>query len=512
MNNEMPDKKRLAKNTLLLYLRTLIVMFISLYTSRIILDTLGISDYGIYNIVGGFVGLFSVISGTLVASTQRFLSFELGKGEKEHSQKVFCTSLTIHFFLAIVILFLFETIGLWFLNNELNLPTERLTAANACYQCSVFTFLVGLMNSPYVATIIAHEKMGAFAYLSLIDVFAKLAIVYTLYMVLIDKLIVYSVFLFCVALLVNFLYWIYCRRNFKETKFKIIREKDGYVEILKFAGLNFVGSFASILSQQGINVLLNIFFGVTINAARGIASQVENAVMKFVYDFSTALNPQITKTYASGDKSMSINLAYYGSRIAFFLTLIFTVPVFFKTTTILDLWLKHYPLITVSFIRLSFIYSLLSVLSNPIITVMLASGNIKKMTYYIGSFRLLILPICWLLLHYGYMPETVYFVIIAMEFLSLVIRMVILQDIMSMSILKGYIKNVISKIVPVAFIIFCSCEFLQMYLPNTIIWLIPYIILSEICCMLTVLFVGLNAQERKKMVGYVKQTIKKIRS
>lgn len=288
------DGKRLAKNTILLYGRTFLIMAISLFTSRVVLNTLGIDNYGIYNVIGGFVAMFSIAGGTLVTACQRFLTYEIGKKENAQTQKVFSAALTIHIVLAIFLLVLFETIGLWFLNAKMNIPPDRMIAANWVFQCSILAFLVNIVSSPYNALIIAHEKMSAFAYISLMDAILKLLIVYMLYITSWDRLILYAILYLGVAILDRLIYSLYCRR-FSESKFVFIKDKALYKKITGFAGFTFLGSVASLLSNHGVNLILNLFYGVAINAARGIAVQVQNAVVKFVNDFMTALNPQITK-------------------------------------------------------------------------------------------------------------------------------------------------------------------------------------------------------------------------
>ena len=313
------QKKRLAKNTLILYIRTILILAISLYTSRVVLQVLGIKDYGIYNIVGGFVSLFAVVSQTMVASTQRFLTYELGKSDENHSREVFSTAMTIHIVLGVFLILLFETLGLWFLNNKLNIETNRMVAANLIYQFSLITFVVQLIRSPFEASVIAHERMATFAYVNIAEAIFKLLVLFIIPLISIDRLVQYGLFLLILSLIVFVFYILYCKIKFEEIDFVQVKDKNYYRQMVSFAGYNFFGSCSAIMANQGVNVILNMFFGVTVNAARGIALQVGNAISKFVGDFTTAIKPQITKSYAKGDLFYTIRLVNSGSKFSFFL-------------------------------------------------------------------------------------------------------------------------------------------------------------------------------------------------
>ena len=275
-------------------------MVISLFTSRIILDSLGVSNYGIYNVVGGFVAMFSIMSGALTNSISRFLTFELGKGDTERLKRVFSTSLNVMFALSVVVLLVGETVGLWFVNSKVNIPADRLEAALFVYQLSIATYIMGLISVPYNASIISHEKMTTFAYIGIFEIVMKLVIVYTLYISPFDKLKTYALLLFLLSLSIRLIYGMYCNRNFKEAHYRFILDKPLLRQMTGFAGWNFLAQGAYQLNGSGVNLLINIFFGVTLNAARGIAGQVNNAVCQFTSNFMVALMPQITKTYAAG--------------------------------------------------------------------------------------------------------------------------------------------------------------------------------------------------------------------
>lgn len=375
MEKQQSDTRRLAKNTIVLYFRTLVIMLIGLYTSRVLLNALGIDNYGIYNVIGGFVGMFSIITGTLVATTQRYLNVEIGKGEKGDARKVFGVIFGIHFLLAVVMVIFFETVGLWFLNYKLNIPPDRMFAANWVYQLSVLSAVLTLFSTPYIGVIVAYEHMKAFAFISLQDAILKLGICYLLYLIPYDSLIVYATLFWVVLMWDQCIYVFYSRRHFKEARVSLVREKDMYRSMFGFAGMNFIGSFSYILSTQGVNVILNIFFGVAVNAARAIAVQVQSAVGRFVSDFMTALNPQITKEYAASNVDQSVSLCNRGAKFAYYITLILTVPIILRTNEILSLWLDEFPDYSVVFLHYTLYISLVGVLAQPFVTLLLASGN-----------------------------------------------------------------------------------------------------------------------------------------
>ena len=303
MSLQSNNNKRIAKNTLLLYFRMLLMMLVSLYTSRVVLKALGVEDYGIYNVVGGVVAMFSVLSGSLSTAISRFLNFELGKEDKKGLEKVFSSSVTIQFGLSLIVLLLAETIGLWFLNNKMVLPEDRVYAANWVFQLSLITFVLNLISIPYNAAIVAHERMSAFAYISIMEAVGKLLVAYIIVMSPIDRLIMYSVMLTGIAGFIRIAYGIYCKRNFEECRYHYIYDKTLLYKMFKFAGWNFIGASSSILRDQGGNIVINLFCGPAVNAARAIASQVNIAINSFVSNFMIALNPQITKSYASGNHS-----------------------------------------------------------------------------------------------------------------------------------------------------------------------------------------------------------------
>ncbi len=418
MSENSANNKRIAKNTLMLYMRMLISMAVSLYTSRITLNALGVEDYGIYNVVGGFVGMFSMLSGSLSSAISRFITFELGRGDQKRLNTVFSTSVIIQLVLSLIIVVLVESFGVWFLTHKMVIPADRIFAAKWVLHLSLLSFVFGLISLPYNATIIAHEKMSAFAYLSLLDVFWKLLIAYLLTMTLSDRLILYASLLCGISLVMRLIYGIYCKLNFEECKnFRWVFDQKLFKEMFGFAGWNLIGASSAVLRDQGGNILINTLGGgPVVNAARGIASQVNAAVGGFVSNFMTALNPQITKSYASGDYKYMMTLIFQGARLSFYMLLILSLPIIISTSYILTLWLNIVPEYTVIFVRLVLVFAMCESISNPLITAMLATGNIKNYQIVVGGLQLMNLQLSYVLLKLGF---PAYFVLVVAIFISL---------------------------------------------------------------------------------------------
>lgn len=498
------NPKRLAKNTILLYIRTLVVMGIGLFTSRVVLDALGVDDYGIYCVIGGFVAMFTIVGGTLVTSCQRFLTVEIGKENESNPQKVFNVAVIIHVALAAILLFLFESFGLWFVFNKLNVPVERMGAVQWVFQCSVLAFLINIVSAPYNALLIAYEKMAAFAYINLLDAILKLGIVYALYWFSTDSLILYSVLFLAVAVVDRVIYGVYCHLKFPKFKFRIERDFELFKQILHFAGFTFIGSTASVLCNQGVNILMNLFGNVAANAARAIAMQVQNATTKFVNDFMTALNPQITKTYASGNVEKSMQLCYCGAKISYFMMLLIAIPFLFKTRYILDLWLKNYPDSTVRFVQMTLLLSLVAVLSNPVITEILAVGKLKLNALIIGLVRIMTIPLCYIFLSMGYDLIVCYFILLVIESLSLVIRLIVLKYLNGSKILR-YVKEVGFRIVLVTGF---SLPFVKMFdriTSSSFMGLISFVTASFFITLVIEIALGLSKSEKQYIACFLKK-------
>lgn len=429
-NTHSENTKRIAKNTMMLYCRMLFSMLVSLYTSRVVLNTLGVEDYGIYNVVGGFVAMFSLVSSSLSSSVGRFLTFELGRGDMERLKRTFSTSLLIHVVLAIIIFVLMETIGVWFLNHKMTIPVERLYAANWVFQASILSFMLGLLSVPYNASIVSHERMSAFAYIGILDVILRLLIVlfiaYSSWHF--DRLIVYALLLVAVGILMQSIYWRYCRKHFEECRFKLSFDKEYWKEMSAFAGWNFIGCSALLLKNQGVDILLNLYFGPVVNAVRGIASTVNGAISSFSGNFMTALNPQITKSYAANDREYVLSLVERGSRFSFFIMFIFALPIFLEVDFVLTIWLQHYPEHTTNFVRLILILSVIDIISNTLATLQSATGKIRNYQLAVGVMMLMNFPLSYICLCFGGAPESVLVVAIFVSILCMMLRLYFVQQ------------------------------------------------------------------------------------
>ncbi len=446
MSDTSSANKRIAKNTLVLYVRMLFTMGISLFTSRVILQTLGVEDYGISSVVGGVISMFTFINAAMVSSTQRYLNFELVRGDANQLRSVFSTSLQIHALIALAIIVLSETVGLWFLNEKLVIPEARMTAAMWVYQCSILSCAVSIMSTPYNAVIVAHEKMSAFAYISILDVSLKLLVVYLLVVLPFDKLIILAILNLLVQLFIRYIYTLYCHRHFPESYFQFRFNKTLFKEMFGFAGWSFWGNLAAILYTQGLNMMLNIFFGPIVNAARGIAVQVQSAVQQFVGGFQTALNPQITKNYASNNLPQMHSLMFRSARFSFLLLFFLSLPVLMETNFILTLWLKTVPDDAVIFTQIMICISLIYTTANPCIIANQATGKVKIYQMVVGGILLLILPISYVVLKLGAPAYSVFIVHFCIESVAQFSRMYMLRKLIHLPLWQ-YMKNIYIPIV-----------------------------------------------------------------
>lgn len=497
MDSHTENTKRIAKNTLMLYGRMLFSMVVSLYTSRVVLNTLGVEDYGIQNVVGGFVTMFSIISSSLSSSVSRFLTFELGKGDINRLKRVFSTSMIIHIGLVIIVVIAAETIGIWFVNHKMVIPPERMYAANWVFQASVATFCFGLLSTPYNASIISHEHMGAFAYIGILEVCLKLGII--LFVAHspwnFDRLIVYSLLLLAVSISIRYAYWIYCRRHFEECRIRLIWDKNFIKELGAFAGWNFIGCSAALLKVQGVNILLNLTFGPIVNAASGIANTIKSAVGGFSGNFMTALNPQITKSFAANDLKYSFSLAERGSRFSFYIMFLFALPLCLETDFILTLWLKQYPEHTVNFARLTLILSLSDIISNTLITLLAATGKIRNYQLIVGGVLMLNFPLSYLALKLGFSPESTYIIAIIISVCCMVLRLLLLHKQTGFSIrsffLKVYLNVIIVAFLSIIIPIIIHCIMNEGYLR-----FFTTCCACVICSSAVILFIGCDHSER----------------
>lgn len=507
-NQSLDNNKRIAKNTLFLYLRMFLMMAISLFTSRVVLSTLGVSDYGIYNVVGGVVAMFGLLSGSITNSITRFLTFELGKEDYEQICKVFSTSLNVMFILSAVIFVVGEIVGIWFLNYKMNIPEGRMDAANWVFQCSLLTFIISLISIPYNSTLVAHEKMSAFAYISIFEVVMKLLIVYTLYISPFDKLKTYVVLLLLLSVVIRFIYGYYCKKHFQEASYHFVYDKALLKQMTSFAGWNFFGQGAYMLNNQGVNIVINLFFGVTVNAARGIATQVNSAVFQFVSNFMMALNPQITKSYAAGKLEEMHKLVFRGSKFSYFLMLFFLIPICLEARMILHLWLNVVPEYAVEFVRWTLVIATLGMLSNTLITALHATGNIKRYMIIIGIVEFSNFPITYLVFKFGCGPLYAYYVYFVIYLVLAFLRLYLVKDLISMKAIT-YMNEVYLRVVVVSiaasFVPCVICYFQS----DTILRFFELCVVSVVSTSLAVWFLGLKNNERQYLLSITKAKLKK---
>lgn len=509
MSASLGGNKRIAVNTLFLYMRMLLLMVVSLYTSRIVLDALGVVDYGLYNVVGGVVVALGFLSGTLNAASSRFITVALSTGCMDEMKKTFGNVLFVNIMLALVVFVAGETVGLWFLYNKMQIPLERFTAAFWVYQMSIATVMISVISSAFNACIIAHEKMKTFAYISLIDAFGKLLLAYLLLHISgYDKLIVYGIFLLAIQIIDRLVYGMYCSRHFPETRTKIKIDKHVLSKMFKFISWASYGSFVSIGFTQGLNILINLFFGPAVNAARAVSVQVQNAVVAFTTNFQTAVNPQLIQSVATGDYSRARELLRISSKLSFFLLCIIGLPLIAVTPFVLDLWLKDVPEHTIWFVRLMLVISIWSSLANPLRIINQAEGNIRKFQLYEGTVLLMIVPVSYISLKLYGIPELVFVVHLVIELLSSYIRIKTVLPKIKMSI-KDYFKSIYSPLLLIFSISIFLCVFLLKYLHtgNDILSAFSVCILLEICMSSLMFKIGLNTSEKIKFIILLKRKI-----
>lgn len=494
MNNQS-NNRRIAKNTLFLYFRTFLIMLVSLYMSRVVLEALGVEDYGIYNVVGGIVAFFSILSTSLSGAISRFITIELGRGDIERLKHVFSSSVTIQIGMALIVFVVAEIVGVWFLNTQMNISSERLDSANWVLQCSILTFMINLLSVPYNAMIVAHERMSAFAYISVLEVLLKLAVAFLLYVSIWDNLKVYAILLLFVALSVRLVYGFYCKYHFKEASYQFVFDKELLGEMAHFAGWSLIPNTAYLLNTQGVNMLINIYFGVTVNAARAIATQVETAIGAFVGNFTMALNPPITKAFASGNTTYMIDLVCKGTKYSFFIMYLCVVPLVLEAETILSLWLKNVPEQAVVFTRLVVFSTLMMQMGNSMLVAIMATGNIRRYQIVVTLIGALVFPLSWLAYQIGFPASCTYVIFTVIYFLLNFIRLGALKRLVDFPV-NRFINSVMSKLILVSVSSF--------FLPGMIVFgmepsflrlliVVPTSILSTMVC---VYWLGLEQEEQ----------------
>ena len=481
-------------------------MLVTLYTSRVILNTLGVENYGIYNVVGGVVAMFSFFNSSMSVATQRFLSYELGKGNLIELKKIFNATQIIHIVLSILIFLLAETIGLWFINNYLVIPAERMSAAVWVYHFSVMSFMVSIIQVPYNATIIAHERMSVYAYVSIFEVTLKLLIVFMLSWLSFDKLKLYGILHFVVVFIIAAIYIVYTRINFKESKFEVVKDKNLFKTLISYSGWNLFGAMAGVSQGQGINILLNIFFGPVANAARGIATQVQAAVQSFVSNFQMAVNPQIVKSYAAGEKNYMTLLIIRSSKFSFYLLFLISFPIILEVDEILKLWLKTVPDYASIFTVLVLIVILIDCMSGPLMTAVQATGNIKIYQVILGSLQIIILPISYIFLKKGFAPEVTLYVNIVISIFALFFRLYFLKKLIDFPV-RFFLNEVILKNAFIVVLSMIPLLLFRLLIDARYVSFFIHIILSIVWSGTLIYLIGLSRSEKKFILQLVGKII-----
>lgn len=499
--NQKNEKRKIIRNSLILYVRLFLVLIGNLYISRVVLNALGVSDFGIYNAIGGFVILFTVLSNSMSASCNRFLAVELGAKDLAKLKKTFNTSVIVHYLLAIVILLIVEPIGIWFVNNHMVFSIERIHAANVVLQCSIITFILNIISVPYNASIISHEDMDAYAFISITEVSLKVITAFIISHVEIDRLALYAILLMIIAIVIRIVYSLYCIYKYTECKLALAFDRGVLKNMLSFAGWNFIGSVSGISKDQGINVLLNLYFGVLVNSAYGLASQIRSAVMNFSSGLMSAINPQIIKSYSRKDYSYMLELIFKGSKYSFFLMLVIAVPFLMNTEYILYLWLKNIPKYTTVFVELFIVSILIESYSFPLITAMLATGNIRNYQLVVGGLQCAVLPLSWLLLKMGYSPESIFVLSIVMTIIVMLARIYMLKSIIPFSpLLFG--KEVIAPTMFVGCLSVIASFFLAKIICFSPDWhFIILFISSFVVTSMFILSIGMTNSERNSILS-----------
>lgn len=504
------NNKRLAINTMLLYFRMLLIMIASLFATRIVLNTLGVLDYGIYTSIGAVAATFGIITGSLTAAVSRYLNIEMGRGNHDQLQKIFSTSLLIHVSLALFILLIAEFTAPWFIEHKMTIPADRMTAAIGVFHCSILTFAINLISIPYTACIISHENMKVYAYISIVEMILTLSFVYLLSIIPYDKLIVYAIMMMLVVTVKLGCYQIYCRKNYTESHFHFIIDRKLMKEMFGFASWNMIGSTSVILSDQGVNILLNIFCNPIVNAARGLAMQVNQAVNSFAQNFMTALNPQITKSFGAGDLDTYQKTMIHGGRFAMSLLTLLALPILVETEYILHLWLDQVPDYAIIFVRLILLYAISESMSTTFITGLLATGKIMKLQLLVGGCRMLNFPLSYVALRMGYSPESTILIAILLSQVNLLIRLHLLKEYIPISI-KSFYGNVVFKELIAILLPIIAVSFVIHHFPIGFMRLIASTVTTSIVCLGCLWTITCSKSERTYITNKVKDIISKKR-
>ena len=507
--NISENSRRVAKNTILLYFRMFIMMLVGLYTSRVILNALGQDDFGVYGAVGGVVAMFSILTGAIAGAISRFLTYELGKSSDRRLEAVFSTTMFVQIAMALLVLVIAEGLGVWFLNARMNIPPERMEAANWVLQCSILVFLVNMLSVPYNAVIIAHEKMQAFAYISIAEAFMTLGVaIYTRYTAY-DKLKAYAILMLLVAVIVRFLYAVYAKRRFAEchTRFKLV-DKSIVKEVAAFSGWTFIGNGFFVLNTQGVNILMNLFFGVQVNAARDVSVKFENAVSKFINNFMTALNPQITKTYAADNRSYLHELICKGSKYSYFLVYFFALPIMLETPKLMELWLKMVPEYAVVFVRISMISLLFMSAGDAFLRAINATGKIAVYQKTVLLTAVWVFPLSYLAFKMGAKPQISYIILTAVNMIVVLERVLITSRLVQLP-LRKVLNDVVVKAALVTVVATVAPLLVCLLQPSSLLRTLEVLGASVLSMTVSTYFLGTTSGEREAVHAIIRKVWKR---
>lgn len=511
MEDTNSSNKRIAKNTLMLYVRMLFMMFIGLFTSRVILNALGVSDMGLMNVAGSVITMFTFLNGTLSSGTQRFISFALGEHDEEKLKHTFASAMTLHLALAVIIVALGETLGLWYVYSHLNVEPGRFEAALWCYQLSILSTFIAIVLVPFNSALIAHEHMGMYAYMAIYDAAAKLLAAYLIQIVPLDRVIFYSTLTFIISVIPTFIYNWYCRKHFVECSFRFGYDKTIFREMLSFSGWNTIGCLAAMGQGTGVNLVINSFCGTVVNGARGIAFQANGWVTKFVDNFLMALNPQIVKTYASDDIDRMSSLVINGGRFGCYLLLFLGIPLFIEIEWILTVWLGQCPEHTAAFMRVVMIETLFKTLGTPTITAMHATGEMKVLNLNVATILLVIVPVSYVLFSLGYTPEIVMMANVVPWIIVPFIRVSLLKRYTNGQFpIRKFVEETVIKTLFMAAIMFIPPYLVSLWCDgmNGLVQFLCVGIVSVFTSVPVIYYIGLDQELRKKVIAKIYKKIK----
>lgn len=493
-------KQTIAKNTIVLYIRTFFLLFISLYTSRVILHTLGVEDFGTYTAIAGVVAMLTVVMVPLANAISRFLTYEIGRGDITQIKRVFSTSKVIMYLFVILVVIILEVLGVWFLNNKMVIPSGREAVANLVLQFAILSLAFQLLQTVYSSAIIAYERMTAFAYIGILDALLKLGIAYVIVIIDYDKLASYSFLIAAEAIFLWLVYFLYCRSKLKDCfTIRLAIDRKLFVKMFGFAGWNFFGGAASTFHIQGTNILLNLFGGPVVNAAQGIANQVNNAITSFVSNFTTAINPSIIKSYAANEKEYMNSLVFQGARFSYYLVLIFVIPLEFETEYILRLWLGVVPDHAVAFVRLIILYTLVESVSKTTMTAINATGDVKMYQIVVGSLLILNLPISYVVLKIGLPVESTAIIALILSIVAVFARLFICKRIVNIDI-ADFFKNVLLNVAMVSFFSIILPLLMICLFQESLLRFIILLIISTVSTIICILYVGCTRTERNMIL------------